>query len=189
MENTEEVKAQDSKIDDVEVLDAEKTPETEAAEAKVDEDEKVVELPKKEDFKEKYYYLAAEMQNLQRRAAKDKENLLKFGNEKILNDMVDVLDNLERTLGFIEKDEDEKVKNIVVGIQMIQKLFLENLGKHGLKAIEALGEDFDPNLHEALAQQPAEDKKHNEVLLVHQGGYTLNGRVLRAAKVVIAKNE
>jgi molecular chaperone GrpE len=183
MENTEEVKVEDKKVDEPEVLEAEGTENTESK-----EQDNVTELPK-DDFKEKYYYLAAEMQNLQRRAAKDKENLLKFGNEKILNDMVDVLDNLERTLGFIEKDEDEKVKNIVVGIQMIQKLFLENLGKHGLKTIEALGTEFDPNLHEALAQQPSEDKKNNEVLLVHQGGYTLNGRVLRAAKVVIVKND
>jgi molecular chaperone GrpE len=188
MENTEEVNLKEDGVEEVEVLDAEKSEETASVEAKVDDEEKVIELPK-DDFKEKYYYLAAEMQNLQRRAAKDKEHLLKFGNEKILNDMVDVLDNLERTLSFIEKDEDEKVKNIVVGIEMIQKLFLENLGKHGLKAIEALGQDFDPNLHEALAQQPAEDKKNNEVLLVHQGGFTLNGRVLRAAKVVIVKND
>ena len=185
MENTEEVKTEDKKVDEPEVLEAEGSENTEV---KDEESDNVTELPK-DDCKEKYYYLAAEMQNLQRRAAKDKENLLKFGNEKILNDMVDVLDNLERTLGFIEKDEDEKVKNIVVGIQMIQKLFLENLSKHGLKAIEALGAEFDPNLHEALAQQPSEDKKNNEVLLVHQGGYTLNGRVLRAAKVVIAKND
>lgn len=140
------------------------------------------------EFKEKYYYLAAEMQNMQKRFDKDRENLLKYGNEKVLKDLIDIVDNFERTLSFIEKEEDEKVKNIVVGIEMIQKLLLETLTKHGLKKIEALGEEFDPNFHEALAQQPAEGKKDNEVILVHQNGYILNERVLRAAKVIIAKN-
>lgn len=144
--------------------------------------------PKEEDFKEKYYYLAAEMQNMQRRFEKDRENLLKYGNERLLNDMIDVVDNLERTLGFISTDEDEKVKNIVVGIEMINKIFLDNLEKHGLKQIDALGKEFDPHFHEALAQQPAEGKEDNEVIQVHQTGYKLNDRVIRAAKVVIAKN-
>jgi molecular chaperone GrpE len=144
---------------------------------------------KEEDFKEKYYYLAAEMQNMQRRFDKEKENLLKYGSEKILSDMLDVVDNLERTVGFIKTDEDEKVKNIVVGIQMIEKMFIDSLGKHGLKEIEALGKEFDPHIHEALAQQPAEGKENMEIIQVHQKGYTLNERVVRAAKVVVVKND
>ena len=159
-----------------------------SAKEEVIEEENVAEQKKEEDFKEKYYYLAAEMQNIQRRFDKDKESLLKFGNEKIMKDMLDVVDNFERALDFIEKDEDEKVKNIIVGIEMIQKLFMETLKKYGLTQIEALGKEFDPNLHEALAQQPAEGKKDQEVMLVHQNGYTLNERVIRAAKVVIVKN-
>ncbi len=144
---------------------------------------------KEEDFKEKYYYLAAEMQNMQRRFDKDKENLLKYGSEKIFRDMLDVVDNFERTLGFIQNDEDEKVKNIVVGIDMITKQFIEALGKHGLKKVNALGEIFDPNFHEALSQQASEGKKEMEIIQVHQNGYTLNERLLRPAKVVVVKNE
>jgi molecular chaperone GrpE len=128
---------------------------------------------KEEDFKEKYYYLLAEMQNMQKRTEKEKESLRKYGNEKILNDLVDVIDNFERTLSFIKGDEDEKVKNIAIGIEMINKQFIESLEKHGLKQIEALGKEFDPNFHEALAQQPAEGKKDMEVIQVHQNGYTL----------------
>jgi molecular chaperone GrpE len=129
------------------------------------------------------------MQNMQRRFDREKESLLKFGSEKILKDMLDVVDNLERTLGFINKDEDEKVKNIVVGIEMISKMFIESLGKHGLKQIDALGKEFDPNFHEALAQQPAEGKANMEIIQVHQNGYTLNERVLRPSKVIVAKND
>lgn len=143
---------------------------------------------KEEDFKEKYYYLAAEMQNMQRRTEKEKDNLLKYGSEKILRDLLEVVDNFERTLGFIKDDEDEKVKNLYVGLDMVSKQFLDTLSKHGLKKVEAIGEEFDPNFHEALAQQPAEDKKDMEVLQVHQEGYTLNERLIRPAKVVVVKN-
>merc|ERR1711976_1160523 len=161
--------------------------EIKASDAEVTEEDTQTEV--KDEFKEKYYYLSAEMQNMQRRFEKEKENLLKYGSEKILKDMLDVVDNLERTLGFIRNDEDEKVKNIVVGIDMIQKLFIDSLSKHGLKQIEALGEEFDPNFHEALAQQPAEGKPNTEVIQVHQNGYTLNDRVIRAAKVIVVKND
>ena len=143
---------------------------------------------KEDEFKDKYYYIAAEMQNMQRRFDNEKENLLKYGSEKILRDMLDVVDNFERTLGFIQADEDEKVKNIAVGIDMIAKQFVDALGKHGLKKVEALGEIFDPNFHEALVAQPDEDKKENEIIQVHQEGYTLNNRLIRPSKVVIVKN-
>lgn len=187
MENTnEETK--------VEIKDGEATTEEEV-EASIESDEnseeEVVEInAKKEevDYKEKYYYLAAEMQNMQRRYEKEKENLLKYGSEKILRDLLDVVDNFERTLGFIQNDEDEKVKNIAVGIDMINKQFMEALLKHGLKQVDALGEVFDPNFHEAMAQQPAEGKKDMEIIQVHQNGYTLNERLVRPAKVIVAKN-
>ncbi len=146
------------------------------------------EKSEEESYKDKYFYIAAEMQNMQRRFDKEKENLLKYGSEKILRDMLDVVDNFERTLGFIEADQDEKVKNIAIGIDMIAKQFVEALGKHGLKKVDALGKIFDPNFHEALAQQPADDKEDMEIIQVHQTGYTLNERLIRPAKVVVVKN-
>lgn len=141
-----------------------------------------------EDFKNKFYYLAAEMENMKRRHDRDLQNNIKFGNEKILKGLIDVVDNLERTLQAIEKDEDDKVKNIFTGIDMVRKQFLDVLKSNGLEVIEAVGKEFDPNFHEALAQQPAEGKKDQEVIVEYQKGYILNGRVLRASKVVVAKN-
>ncbi len=189
MENTTETTGVEKEQEEkVEAATGEETQETENS----DSTENVEELKadqSKDEFKEKYYYLAAEMQNMQRRFEKEKENLLKYGNEKILKDMLDVVDNLERTLGFIKNDEDEKVKNIVVGVEMIQKLFIDSLSKHGLQQIDALGKEFDPHFHEALAQQPAEGKPNMEVIQVHQNGYSLNDRVIRAAKVVVVKND
>ncbi len=146
--------------------------------------------PKKEeeDFKAKYLYLAAEMENMRRRYEREKEGLIKYGNEKVLSGLLEVVDNLDRTLEAIANDEDEKIKNIVTGIEMVRNQFLDVLKNNGLDEVKALGEEFDPNFHEALAQQPAEGKKDQEILSVFQKGYLLNGRLLRAAKVIVVKN-
>lgn len=194
MENTTENTAEETKrageeVDAANQEAGEDNVEELKTEEKSEESSEETNAESTDEYKDKYYYLAAEMQNMQRRFDKEKESLLKYGSEKILTDMLDVVDNLERTLGFIRVDEDEKVKNIVVGIEMIEKLFIESLGKHGLKVIDALGKEFDPNFHEALAQQPAEGKPNMEVIQVHQKGYTLNDRVIRAAKVVVVKND
>jgi len=142
-----------------------------------------------EDYKSKFFYIAAEMENMKKRFGREKENLVKFGNEKVLKGLIEVVDNFDRTLEAIEKDEEEKVKNIYAGIEMVRKQFLAELKSNGLEVVESLGEIFDPNFHEALAQQPCEGKEDQEIIQVFQQGYKLNGRLLRAAKVVIAKND
>lgn len=154
----------------------------------VDEVSEEEEKQEEVDYKAKFYYLAAEMDNMKRRFDREKENLLKYGNEKVLSSLVDVVDNLERTLDAIENDEDEKVKNIHVGIDMVRNQFVNVLKQNGLSEVEALGAMFDPKFHEALTAQAMEGKKDDEVLSVFQKGYVLNGRLLRAAKVVIVKN-
>lgn len=141
-----------------------------------------------EDFKSKFMYLAAEMENMRRRYEREKEGLIKFGNEKVLSGLLDVVDNLDRSIESVVADEDEKIKNIVTGLDMVRNQFMEVLKNNGLKEVEALGKEFDPNFHEALAQQPSEGKDDQEILSVFQKGYILNGRLLRAAKVVVVKN-
>lgn len=140
-----------------------------------------------DDFKSKFYYLAAEMENMKKRFEREKESIHKFGSEKILSSLVEVVDNFERTIQAIENDEDPKIKNIYTGINMVKKQMLESLKKSGLEEVESMGKIFDPNFHEALAQQPADDKEEGEIVSEYQKGYILNGRLLRAAKVVIAK--
>ena len=149
-----------------------------------------MEAPQKEqeDFKSKYFYLAAEMENMRKRFDREKQNLLKFGNEKVLSDLIEVVDNLDRTLEALNSEEDEKVKNILTGVDMVRKQFLDVLTSNGLERIESVGQKFDPNFHEALAQQPAEGKEDDEILMEYQRGYILNGRLLRAAKVIVCKN-
>jgi molecular chaperone GrpE len=175
-ESKEEVKgqAETEEVENVENLE----------EAKEEKKEK-----KEEDFKEKYYYLAAEMQNMQKRMEREKSDLLKYGNERILRDMLEVADNFERTLNAIKMIDDEQAKNIVFGIEMVSKQFMDSLFSHGIKEVKALGEVFDPNFHEAMEQMHDDKAKEDEILKVHQVGYTLNERLLRPAKVVVCKKE
>lgn len=162
-----------------------KTEETESSENSKDskEENKKPEV----DYKQKYYYLAAEMDNLRKRSQREKENLAKFANEDLLKSMLDILDNFDRTVDALQSDEDEKVKNIVTGINMVRTQFLDTVAKFGLETVKTENEEFDPNFHEALSQQFVEGKKESEIVQVFQKGYILNGRLLRAAKVVVAK--
>src|SRR5438477_430474 len=92
----------------------------------IEEEVKAHEIPKKEeDFKAKYYYLAAEVENMRKRFEREKENLLKFGNEKVLSSLVNVVDNFDLTVNALKNDNDEKVQNIVKGIDMIRSQFLD----------------------------------------------------------------
>lgn len=151
--------------------------------------EPVVELKKEEDWKAKYFYIAAEMDNYRKRMEREKENLVKYGNERVLSDLLQVVDNFDRTIEMLKPDQDSKVKNIVVGLDMVKKQFIDSLGKHGLTPVDTIGKDFDPNFHEALAQEYAEGKRPNEIIKEFQKGYTLNGRLIRAAKVVVASDK
>lgn len=147
--------------------------------------------PKKDevDYKAKYFYIAAEMDNYRKRMEREKENLLKYGNERVLNDLLQVVDNFERTIDMLKPDQDAKIKNIVTGLDMVKKQFLDTLGKHGLTPVESIGKDFDPNFHEAMAQEYAEGAKPNQIIKEFAKGYTLNGRLVRASKVVVASDK
>jgi molecular chaperone GrpE len=149
------------------------------------------EIPKKEevDYKAKYFYIAAEMDNYRKRMEREKDNLLKYGNERVLSDLLEVVDNFERTIGMLKPDTDEKIQNIVVGLDMVRKQFLDTVSKHGLSPVDSIGKEFDPNFHEAMAQEYVEGKKPNEVIKEFQKGYTLNGRLIRPSKVVVASDK
>lgn len=168
-----------------------KKPEAEEVEDVTKTDIHIQPEPKKEeiDYKGKYLTALADMDNYRKRMDREKENLVKYGNERLLNDLLQVVDNFDRTMDMLKGDQDPKVKNIVAGLQMVSKQMLDTLAKHGLQPIDAVGKDFDPNFHEAMAQEYAEGKKPNEVIKEFQKGYILNGRVIRAAKVVVASDK
>lgn len=168
VETNEEIKAEET------------TTAKEAAEVK--------EAVKEDSFKEKYYYVAAELDNTRKRFEREKENLLKYGNEKVLSSLLTVIDNFDLTVNSLKNDNDDKVQNIVKGIEMIRSQFIDTLKNNGLTEVESLGKQFDPNFHEAVAQAPAPGKENNEIITEYQRGFVLNGRLLRAAKVVVANN-
>jgi molecular chaperone GrpE len=176
--------------DDNEVAEAAENISIEkAAKVEVDAQENVEEKLQADlaDAKNKYAYLVAELDNTQKRFQREKENLLKFGSERIIKQMLEVADNFERTIQAISNDEDEKIKNIVVGIEMVNKQLIDGLKKFGLEEVQSLGNIFDPNFHEAVAQESVEEIEDEEITKEYQKGYKLNGRLLRASKVVVNK--
>lgn len=128
----------------------------------------------------------AEVQNTRRRAQQDVEKARKFAVEKLLQDLLPVVDNLERALASIDPKE-ESTKAIAEGIELTHKSFIDTLAKHSVEVVDPAGEPFNPDLHEAMTQVPNGDVEPNTVLEVFQKGYLLNGRLVRPAMVVVSK--
>lgn len=136
--------------------------------------------------KEQALRAQAEAQNARRRAEQDVEKAHKFGLEKMVNDLLPVVDNLERALAAIDTS-DEAMKAVVEGIQLTHKSFVDALARHQVLAVSPEGEPFDPNLHQAVSAVPNPDVEPNTVLNCFQKGYTLFGRLVRPAMVVVSK--
>ena len=126
---------------------------------------------------------AAEFDNFRKRAVKEKEDVQRFGIERLLKDFLPVMDNLERALDHAEQHEPRQV---IQGVRLVQKLFESTLAKHGVVGFSALGKPFDPGLHEALMQQDS-DEPAGTVVSEMARGYKLNERLVRPAAVVVAK--
>lgn len=132
----------------------------------------------------------AEMENVRRRADRDKEDTAKYAIANFAREMLSVADNLRRALETIPpetRDKDETLKNLYVGVEMTERSMLGALEKFGVKRIEAMGQRFDHNLHEALFEIEDTAKPVGTVLQVLEAGYTIAGRLLRPAKVGISK--
>ncbi len=128
----------------------------------------------------------AEAQNTRRRAEQDVEKAHKFGQEKIINDLLPVVDNLERALASIDVN-DEAFKAVIEGIELTHKSFVDSLKRHKVEQINPEGEPFDPQLHQAMSMVENPDVEPNTVINVFQKGYTLHGRLVRPAMVVVSK--
>ncbi len=138
------------------------------------------------DAKDQALRAAAEAQNVRRRAEKDVENAHKFGMEKFCRELLAVVDNLERAQDQISAD-DETLKPLLEGIELTQKSFIDVLAKFSLERVDPVGEPFDPQLHQAMTMVENPDMEPNTVMDVMQKGYTLHGRLLRPAMVVVSK--
>jgi molecular chaperone GrpE len=132
-----------------------------------------------------YLRAQADLENYRRRSQREKEDLAKFANEAILREILPVMDNLERALQHAGSAQE--AGGLVQGVEMTMEQLRKVLEKFGVKAIDAVGEPFDPARHEAMGQVETEEYPPNTVTQVLQGGYLLNERLLRPSLVMIAK--
>ncbi len=138
------------------------------------------------DLNDSYLRLNAEFDNYRKRTLKEKTELIKSGSERVLLDVIAVVDDFERALDNISKTEDlDAVKE---GIELIYNKFINFLTKHGVKEIETIGQPFDTDKHEALTTVPAQSEEDKDKIVDSvQKGYTLDDKVIRYPKVIVAK--
>ena len=133
----------------------------------------------------------AELENIRKRAMKDREEASAYGISKFARDLLNVSDNLRRALEAVPEDLiqlDERIPGVMSGIEATERELLKCFEQNGIKKLEPLNERFDPNFHEVMFEAPMPDKPNGTVIQVVEAGYVLKGRLLRAAKVGIAKN-
>ncbi|WP_277630343.1 nucleotide exchange factor GrpE [Atopococcus tabaci] len=139
-----------------------------------------------EECEERYLRLQAELQNTLRRNKKEKEEAARYRSQSLATELLPVIDNLERALTI--EVTDEQGKSLKKGIEMVLASFEQALSKEGIETLDPVGEPFDPQFHEAYTAVPAEEgQESGTVAQVFEKGYTLHGRVLRAAKVAVVQ--
>lgn len=134
---------------------------------------------------DKYLRAIAELDNYKKRAAREKADILKFGKEEIIKDILPFVDSLDRALEHAESSTD--IQSFKDGLKLIQDQLLCCLKKHGVEVIECTGQDFDPNFHEAMMQIDSKEHEENKIVCDFQRGYLLNGRLLRPSRVSVCK--
>ncbi len=135
------------------------------------------------DWKDKYLRSMAEFENFRKRSHTEKADWIRMATQKFATDICDVADNFERAL--LQATERELESSFAKGVLMIEKQLRQALEKEGVKKIEALGEKFDPEYHDALAHIPS-DYEENTVAAIIQNGYTMHDKVLRPARVAVS---
>jgi molecular chaperone GrpE len=136
--------------------------------------------------------VSANFENFKKRANREKDDAVRFANEKLLKEMLPVIDNMERAIEVARKAADgvdgdgDVVKSVVEGVELVHKSFLDTFAKFGVVSFTALGEQFDPAKHEAVAQREDASVPNNSVLEEYQRGYLLHERLVRPAMVIVA---
>ncbi|HAR97372.1 MAG TPA: nucleotide exchange factor GrpE [Syntrophus sp. (in: bacteria)] len=133
----------------------------------------------------RYVRAAADLENYKKRALRDKADAVKYGNENVIRDLLPLTDSLDRALKQAEASCDFEAFR--KGLEMLRGQLLGSLEKHGVQAIDSLEKPFDPNVHEAMMQVDSDAHEDNQVVDEFEKGYTLNGRLLRPARVSVCK--
>ena len=174
-------------------------PESNTDEVNVDENgdedisiEQTVENQNKQikDLKDQLLRSLAEAENLRKRTIKEVADAKKYSHIYFVRDLISSVDNLQRALEVVPDDKSqlsEPIKNLVIGLEIVEKEILNTFEKHSLKQIDPLGEKFDYNLHQAMFEVPTNEKEPGHVVEVSQKGYLLHDRLVRPAMVGISK--
>ncbi|WP_240091822.1 nucleotide exchange factor GrpE [Proteus mirabilis] len=178
-ESQEQVKSEDAQAE----FDAQA--ELVQALVRVDELEKQLQQSQKTE-REAMIRAQAEIENIRRRTQQDVEKAHKFALEKFSNELLPVLDNLERALSAADH-ENEQMKPMIEGLELTLKSFLDAVRKFGIEVVEEKNVAFNPEVHQAMTLIDSPEHEANHVVDVMQKGYTLNGRLLRPAMVVVSK--
>jgi len=143
------------------------------------------------DLKDQRLRMAAEMENLRRRTAREVKDAKSFAISGFARDMLQVSDNLQRALSAVpeqaESADDNGLKTLVEGVELTERAMLSTLERHGVRKLEPMGQKFDPNFHQAMYEVPNADVPSNTVVDVVQPGYVIGDRMLRPAMVGVAK--
>lgn len=192
----EQHKPEDAAVEETaapEVAEAGGAPEGEG-EAGVEVQQDLDELVAKADKADEYLALAqrtqADFENFRKRMARDVKAAEARGIGKLAKELLPALDNLDRALAAAEAGapagENQPEQHLAAGVRLVHDELMAGLGRAGIERFSPLGERFDPNLHEAMVQQPVEGAESGTVVEVYQSGYRLDGLVLRPARVVVA---
>lgn len=185
----EDVKHRDDLSETVpEILDEAEVSQGEALELEAQELRGLIEEKDRElkALQDRLLRVAAEADNTRKRIEREKAEAIGFANESIIKTMLPVVDNLERAIQHSEKESN--FESLLDGVRITLKSFLDSLAKFGCVPIDSVGKTFDPNFHEAIAQQEDPKCPDMTVLLEFQRGYLLNDRLVRPASVVVSKN-
>ncbi len=169
----------------VEVDDSDDSDEEAEGEPSVDDQIAALEVTAKEHY-ERLLRTTADFENFRKRSRRDLADARVDEQSRVLREMLPVLDNLERAIAAANSDSDE-VKSIRQGIELVLRQFSQALERFSVAKVEALGEVFDPNIHEAVSQLETTDQPAGTVMTVLQPGYRIGERLLRAALTVVAK--
>lgn len=140
------------------------------------------------DNHDRYLRAVADLENFRRRTVREKEELRLYASSKLLEDLLPALDNLALGLAAAHQPNAD-LKALAGGVELVQQQLKSALANHGLKEINPVGQPFDPHQHEAISHQPSQKVKAEHVLTVVRTGYTLNGRLLRPASVVVSSGK
>ena len=154
-------------------------------------DSELEELKKKaeerDEFHDKWVKVHADYENTRKRLEKEKFEHMKFANEDIISKLFPIMDNFDMAFAAMDKAEDKEA--VMEGIKLVQKEFHKVLEEYGVKKIETVGKEFDPNMHEAVMAVDTEEVPDDQIVEEVRSGYLLNGRLLRPAQVKVAKSE